>query len=172
MKFLFFSVLLFFFGLSPAIAQTKPDHLALLQQRLKEDSYVQSVINQILPVIGSQYCDGRKCAPAVAAEYDIPPVKIPQARIAMQMGLTSALMDYCGLSWRVRNFDPMMQKAKTVWKESPRNMILLSLLHNQIQKFVAEILKNRPACTPSYQKQLHQKALFPELETTAQKKSQ
>jgi hypothetical protein len=81
------------------------------------------------------------CPPATPEEFELPPITIPQARIAMLTGTQSALARWCGLDAERRSIAPMLRQVRQRLKFTERQVALMAVIHGIQQSIVSEQLK-------------------------------
>jgi hypothetical protein len=65
-------------------------------------------------------CVKAKCAPATDEERRNPPLSNAQVKANISVGTLSTLAEHCGLDWKCRNFEPLMQSHRERMKMSER----------------------------------------------------
>jgi hypothetical protein len=86
------------------------------------------------------------CAPATPEEYQIPPITLGQARVAILAGTQSAVARWCGLDADRRSIAPTMRLVRQKFKLNERQVALIAIIHGIQQSIVAEQLKSRGEC--------------------------
>ncbi len=81
------------------------------------------------------------CTPATDAERADPPVTLELTESAMRTGIVSGLMEWCGLNWTLRSFQPMLVHHREASTLSKRQMVMLALIHGIQQGQMREVLK-------------------------------
>jgi hypothetical protein len=94
------------------------------------DSDARKAIADALPMLPKLSCGKAKCAPPTPKEMANPPVNIEDARVAMRVGTKSAQLSWCGLDWRPRTYEAMMQVFRYKYKGNARSMALLHTIHS------------------------------------------
>jgi hypothetical protein len=106
------------------------------------DEVVGKMITLGLRNIQRGLCGGLNgCAPATPEEYQLPPITLGMARIAMLTGAQSAVARWCGLDAQRRSVGPTMRIVRQKFKLDERQMALIAIIHNIQQTVVAEQIK-------------------------------
>ncbi len=117
-------LVLLFMGASPALSQdiNTPLHFS--------DNDARDAIAQALPMLPKLSCGEKKCAAPSPEEFANPPIDVDDARIAMRVGTKSAQLSWCGLDWRSRTYEAMMQMFRYRYKQDMRALALLHTIHS------------------------------------------
>jgi hypothetical protein len=119
------------------------------------DAVVRRMIELGLQNIQRGLCGGLDgCAPATPEEFELPPVTIGQARIAVLVGAQSALARWCGLDAERRSVAPMLRQIRQKMKFNERQVALMAVIHGIQQSLVSEELKARGECNEAMRRQL------------------
>jgi hypothetical protein len=94
------------------------------------------------------------CAPATPEEFELPPLTIAQARIAVLVGTQSALARWCGLDAERRSAAPMLRQIRQKLKLNERQVALMAVIHGIQLGLVSEELKARGECTAATRRHL------------------
>jgi hypothetical protein len=118
------AVLISFMMATPAFSQdiNTPLHFS--------DQETRKAIADALPMLPKLTCGKTKCAPPTPKEFANPPINIDDARVAMRVGTKSAQLSWCGLDWRPRTYEAMMQVFRYKYRGNPRSMALLHTIHS------------------------------------------
>lgn len=119
------------------------------------DAVVRRMIELGLQNIQRGLCGGLDgCAPATPEEFEMPPVTIAQARIAVLVGTQSALARWCGLDADRRSVAPMLRRIRQKMKFNERQVALMAVIHGIQLGLVSEELKARGDCNEATRRQL------------------
>jgi hypothetical protein len=80
------------------------------------------------------------CAPATPEEYQLPPITLGHARIAILAGTQSAVARWCGLDADRRSIAPTMRLVRQKFKLDERQVALIAIIHGIQQGMVVEQL--------------------------------
>jgi len=81
------------------------------------------------------------CAPATPQEFQLPPITLGMARVAMLAGTQSAVARWCGLDADRRSIAPTMRLVRQKFKLDERQVALIAIIHGIQQGIVAEQIK-------------------------------
>jgi hypothetical protein len=81
------------------------------------------------------------CAPATPEEFQLPPITLGHARVAMLAGAQSAVARWCGLDADRRSVAPTMRLVREKFKLDERQVALMAIIHGIQQGIVTEQLK-------------------------------
>jgi hypothetical protein len=81
------------------------------------------------------------CAPATPEEFQLPPLTLGHARIAIVAGTQSAVARWCGLDADRRSAAPTMRMVREKFKLNERQAALMAIIHGIQQSIVTEQLK-------------------------------
>jgi hypothetical protein len=81
------------------------------------------------------------CAPATPEEFQLPPITLGQARVAMLTGTQSAFARWCGLDADRRSIAPTMRLVRQKFKLNERQVALIGIIHGIQQGIVTEQIK-------------------------------
>jgi hypothetical protein len=81
------------------------------------------------------------CAPATPEEFQLPPITLGHARIAIAAGTQSAVARWCGLDADRRSIAPTMRLVREKFKLDERQTALIAIIHGIQQSIVTEQLK-------------------------------
>jgi len=119
------------------------------------DAVVQGMIQLGLQNIQRGLCGGLSgCAPATPEEYQLPPITLGQARIAILAGTQSAVARWCGLDADRRSIAPTMRLVRQKFKLDERQTALIAIIHGIQQSLVSEQLKSRGECSAATRQKL------------------
>jgi hypothetical protein len=111
------------------------------------DAVVRRMLELGLQNIQRGLCGGLDgCAPATPEEFELPPITIPQARIAIVVGTQSAFARWCGLDADRRSIAPMLRQVRQKLKFNERQVALIAVIHGIQQTIVSEQLKTHGQC--------------------------
>jgi hypothetical protein len=113
----------------PALALLAASAQAQPARSLITDELVRGMLSRALDGIDQALCANERCASAAAAEKSNPPVSVPEARAVVVRGILAGFAENCGLNWRQRSFQPMMQYWRQTMKKSERQLALIGVLH-------------------------------------------
>ena len=106
------------------------------------DEVVRRMLELGLQNIQRGLCGGLNgCAPATPEEFQLPPITLGMARIAMLTGTQSAVARWCGLDADRRSIAPTMRLVRQKFKLSERQVALIAIIHGIQQGIVAEQIK-------------------------------
>ncbi|MBO0765502.1 MAG: hypothetical protein J2P50_13060 [Hyphomicrobiaceae bacterium] len=119
------------------------------------DEVVRRMIELGLKNIQRGLCGGLDgCAPATPEEFELPPITIPQARIAVVVGTQSALARWCGLDADRRSVAPMLRQIRQKMRFNERQVALMAVIHGIQQSIVTDGLKARGECNEATRRDL------------------
>jgi hypothetical protein len=111
------------------------------------DAAVRRMLELGLRNIQRGLCGGLDgCPPATPEEFELPPITLAQARIAMLTGTQSAVARWCGLDANARSINPMMRLVRQKMKLTERQVALMAVIHGIQQDLVGQHLKTRGEC--------------------------
>ena len=106
------------------------------------DGVVRRMLELGLQNIQRGLCGGLNgCAPATPEEFQLPPITLGMARIAMLTGTQSAVARWCGLDADRRSVAPTMRLVRQKFKLNERQVALIGIIHGIQQGFVTEQIK-------------------------------
>jgi hypothetical protein len=112
------------------------------------DAVVRRMLELGLQNIQRGLCGGLDgCAPATPEEFELPPITLPQARIAVVTGTQSALARWCGLDADRRSVAPMLRQVRQKLKFNERQVALIAVIHGIQQGIVTDQLKALGECS-------------------------
>jgi hypothetical protein len=83
------------------------------------------------------------CAPATPEEFQLPPITLGHARIAMLAGTQSAVARWCGFDANRRSIAPTMRLVRQKFKLDERQVALIAIIHGIQQGIVTEQIKTK-----------------------------
>ena len=111
------------------------------------DAAVRHMLELGLKNIQRGLCGGLDgCPPATPEEFELPPITLAQARVAMLAGTQSAVARWCGLDANARSINPMMRLVRQKMKLTERQVALMAVIHGIQQDLVGQHLKTRSEC--------------------------
>ena len=106
------------------------------------DEVVRRMLALGLQNIQRGLCGGLNgCAPATPEEFQLPPITLGMARIAMLAGTQSAVARWCGLDADRRSVAPTMRLVRQKFKLDERQVALIAIIHGIQQGIVSEQIK-------------------------------
>jgi hypothetical protein len=124
---------------APALAQRGPPEVP--------DEAVRQMLELGLRNIHRGLCGGLNgCPPATPEEFELPPLTLTQARVAILAGTQSAVATWCGLDANARSINPMMRLVRQKMKLTERQVALMAVIHAIQQDLVGQHLKTRGQC--------------------------
>jgi hypothetical protein len=111
------------------------------------DAAVRQMLELGLRNIQRGLCGGLDgCPAATPEEFELPPITLAQARIAMLTGTQSAVARWCGLDANTRSINPMMRLVRQKMKLTERQVALIAVIHGIQQDLVGQHLRTRGEC--------------------------
>jgi hypothetical protein len=111
------------------------------------DAVAQRMIDLGLQNIQRGLCGGLNgCAPATPEEFQLPPITLGQARVAILAGTQSAVARWCGLDADRRSIAPTMRLVRQKFRLDERQVALIAIIHGIQQSMVSDQLKSRGEC--------------------------
>jgi hypothetical protein len=120
------------------------------------DNDAREAIASALPMLPKLSCGDKKCAPPTPEEFAKPPIDIDDARIAMRVGTRSAQLSWCGLDWRPRTYEAMMQMFRFRYKKNMRALALVHTIHSVQYGRIYTNLQVLKTCSPETRADLDQ----------------
>jgi hypothetical protein len=106
------------------------------------DEVVRRMLALGLQNIQRGLCGGLSgCAPATPEEFQLPPITLGMARVAMLTGTQSAVARWCGLDADRRSIAPTMRLVRQKFKLNERQVALIGIIHGIQQGIVTEQIK-------------------------------
>jgi hypothetical protein len=135
-------LVLLFMVVTPAFSQdiNTPLHFS--------DNDAREAIALALPMLPKLSCGDKTCAPPTQEEFANPPIEVDDARIAMRVGTKSAQLSWCGLDWRSRTYEAMMQMFRYRYKNNTRALALLHTIHTLQYGRIYTNLQVLKTCSP------------------------
>lgn len=97
------------------------------------ETEVMTAIASALPLLPRINCGNAQCAAPTPDEFSKPPIDVNDARFALRMGTKSAYLNWCGLDWRSRTYEIMMQAFRQKYNGDTRRLALLHMIHSMRQ---------------------------------------
>jgi hypothetical protein len=111
------------------------------------DAVAQRMIELGLQNIQRGLCGGLNgCAPATPEEFQLPPITLGQARVAILAGTQSAVARWCGLDADRCSIAPTMRLVRQKFRLDERQVALIAIIHGIQQSVVSDQLKSRGEC--------------------------
>lgn len=131
----------------PAFAQEPPREIP--------DAIARKMLELGLKNIQRGLCGGLDgCAPATPEEFEMPPLTLPQVRIAIIAGAQSAAARWCGLDAEGRSINPMLRQVRQKMKLTERQAALMAVIHAIQMSLTEQHLKTRGECDEATRKRL------------------
>jgi hypothetical protein len=137
-----FGLVLLFMAATPVFAQDINTPLQF------SDNDAREAIASALPMLPKLTCGDKQCTPPTPEEFANPPIDVDDARIAMRVGIKSAQLSWCGLDWRSRTYEAMMQMFRYKYKSNMRALALLHTIHTVQYGRIYTNLQVLKTCSP------------------------
>ena len=123
------------------------------------DTLQKQLLKLALDNLDQAICDKAKCTPATDEERRNPPLSDDQVKAIISVGTLSTLAEHCGLDWKRRNFQPLMQIHRKRMKMSERQVALAGLLHGITMGVTGNTIRSQP-CTQKLKAEVDQKLIL------------
>ena len=117
-------------------------------QKMLSEERVKAAIELALRNIHKAKCGHNEpCAPATKEEMAKPPILVSDASAAIKAGISSALLQWCGLDWTQRSFVPLMTNYRDILLMNDRQLALIGVIHGMQQGLTLGGVASKPCST-------------------------